>query len=323
MYQIYQKGDTAIINIRGSTAKKISWLENIYSMMIPSKGKIKISGKNFRYCFARDPRASVHAGYALAIAFLSDDVLTQIKTLNRQGIYYFIITGHSQGGALANLLRAYLENLPLTSVSKKNRFKTYAFAAPMTGDKEFAKEYNSRYCIANTSFNIVNPDDPIPKFPLSYNETNAASQNLNAFLFEGEFRFKKVISESLIHLLEGSIKKSVAMFSASVSDQIAKELGPFTLPPCVPDINYSKLNNRIEINPVVYPKILRDSSAIEFNNAFFKKGEDGNFLNKKLYEKQPWSYQHKPYNYYVSILNLYFPEQYRMLETKYLSENLR
>jgi len=74
LYQVYQKGDVAIINFRGSTAEKISWLENIYSSMIPAEGKIEISGKKFKYCFAEDKAATVHAGYALATAFLYQDL---------------------------------------------------------------------------------------------------------------------------------------------------------------------------------------------------------------------------------------------------------
>ena len=43
-YQIYTREDFAIINLRGSTDKKVSWLENFYSAMIPAKGVITISG---------------------------------------------------------------------------------------------------------------------------------------------------------------------------------------------------------------------------------------------------------------------------------------
>lgn len=326
MYQVYTKDKVAIINLRGSTAKRISWLANIYSAMIPAKGRMVIGKKAYRYNFAKSPSAAVHAGYALALICLSEDILQQIKLLNEQDIYHFIITGHSQGGALANLLRAYLENLPSKKVSSKNFYKTYSFAAPMVGNKFFSDEYSKRYAAKNTSFNIINPADPIPKFPLSYNEKNSISENMKTFYNDYEsFKLKEVLSDGLVILFEGSISKSVKMFSGSVKEQISKELGPFELPAYIQNFNYKKLENQVEISPVAYPKMLKDSTVLEeeFYKKFYKKGEDGQYLKKSLYVKEPWTYQHKPYNYYTSILNLYFPEDYILLEKKFLQENLK
>ena len=69
-YQIYLKGKIAIINLRGSTDKKISWLENFSSAMIPAKGTIKISGESFDYCFSKNPKAAVHGGYTKVKLYL-------------------------------------------------------------------------------------------------------------------------------------------------------------------------------------------------------------------------------------------------------------
>jgi len=321
-YQIYQKGTIAIINLRGSTAKKMSWLENIHSAMIPAKGTMKVAGEDFTYCFARDTTAAVHSGYALGIAFLSKDILYHIDVLNREGIYDFIITGHSQGGALANLLRTYLENLQAEKV-RKNNYKTYAFAAPKIGNKAFSEEYNDRYCVNNSSFNIVNPADPIPTFPLSYNES--LSENFKSLLFDNEsFSFKKMVTNSVALLLEDNLSNYIKKLSVSASRQISKEVGPVEMPDFVQDINYQNLNNRMEIKPVLYPKILRDSTILENDSlmTIYKRGEDGHFLDEELYQKESWTYQHKPYNYYVSVLEMYFPEEYYLLDRKYLMENL-
>ena len=324
-YQIYQKDNIAVINLRGSTAKKMSWLENIHSAMIPAKGIMNVSGEDFIYQFAEDTAAAVHSGYALGIAFLSQDLLYHINVLNKEGIYDLIITGHSQGGALANMLRAYLENLPDGKISKENRFKTYAFAAPKTGNKAFVEEYNSRFCVNNSSYNFVNTDDPIPTFPLSYNETNYLSNNLKTLLFNREsFSFKKMISEGFVLLLEENIASTVKKLTASASKQISKELGPITMPAYLTDINYSTIGNRIEIGPVEYPRILKDSTILQNDSlmTLYKRAEDGHFINQELYAKQSWTYQHKPYNYYISILKQYFPEEYIVRKKKYLPENL-
>jgi len=48
----------------------------------------------------------------------------------------------------------------------------------------------------------------------------------------------------------------------------------------------------------------------------------GYFKNDEFYRQEPKSWQHKPYNYYVMVLKMYFPEQYEALEKKYLMENI-
>ncbi|MBI5541548.1 MAG: hypothetical protein HY951_15910 [Bacteroidia bacterium] len=324
-YQIYINDKIAVINLRGSTDKKISWLENFSSAMIPAKGIIKISGEKFDYCFAKDSNAAVHAGYALGLAYLHNDILYQINILNKEGIYNFIITGHSQGGALANLLRTYLENLSGNEISKDNKFKTYSFGAPMIGNKQFTDEYNIRYCINNTSFNLINPSDQVPLLPLSYKDTNYLKDNIKTLLFDYEsFSIKDALSDGVVNLFEGGITKSVNLFSSSASKQIAKDLGTSELPQYVKDINYCRLGNTIKINPVVYPKILKDPKILKNDSLMkiFKKGTDGYFINKELYKKEPMFFQHKPYNYYTSILKSSFPEEYKLLKNKFLPENL-
>ncbi|HXD92006.1 MAG TPA: hypothetical protein VNX01_02270 [Bacteroidia bacterium] len=324
-YQIYIKDKIAIINLRGSTDQKISWLENIYFAMIPAKGVITISGDKFHYCFAQDVNASVHAGYALGIAYMHNDIVYHINNLNKDGIYDFIITGHSQGGALANMLRAYLENLPPDQISKKNKYKTYAFAPPMVGNKVFINEYKNRYCTNNSSFNIINPADPVPDLPLSYNDTNYVEANLKKVLFNREsFSLKDLVTDGAANLLESKIVKIASILGTSTSGQISNDLGQVTLPHYTSDVNYHRIGNQVDIQSAIFPKVLKDSTILKNDSLMrvYKKGADGYFVNKDLYIKEPWIYQHKPYNYYVTILKMYFPADYKALKIKYLPENV-
>ena len=324
-FQIYQCGSVAVINLRGSTAQKSSWMENIYSAMIPATGRITASGENFDYCFAKDPGAAVHAGYALGLAFLHNEIIYHINDLNKEGIYNIIITGHSQGGALANMLRAYLENLSHNELSKKNKFKTYAYAAPKTGNKKISDEYNARFERTNSSFNIVNVSDPIPTFPLSYNDTSTLTDYVKNLLVDRQnFNLKKVIADGMANFSEPTIRSNVQKLSTAASGQISKDLGPVNMPDYVKDISYSALKNRIEIETFDFPKVLKDSSILKNQQimATLKKGKDGYFSNQDLYIKESWIYQHKPYNYYAAILKRYFPHDYGLLKKKYLPENI-
>ncbi|WP_028978520.1 lipase family protein [Sporocytophaga myxococcoides] len=323
IYQIYQKDNIAIINLRGSTSKKISWMENIYSAMIPAKGVIKIQNEKFKYVFAKNNNTAVHAGYALGVAFLHEDLLLQIKKLNKKGVYSFLLTGHSQGGALANMLLAYLENLPQNKLSSRNTFKCYSYAAPMIGNKTFTDEYNERFCKTNMSFNIVNPADLVPTLPLNYKESNSFSQGLKSLLLEDASLGEK-FKDGIFLLFDKNLGSAVRKLSTSVVKQISKEVGALTMPPYVDDINYNKLGNRIEIFKSEYPRILKDSTILQNASllAIYPKASNGHFVNKELYKKEPMVYQHKTYNYYTSFLLKFLPAEYELLEKKYLKENL-
>jgi len=323
-YQIYIKGNVAVINFRGSTDKQLSWIENFHASMIPARGNMLVEGRRFEYCFARDTAAAVHSGYALGIAFLEQELMFQIKTLNREGIYNIILTGHSQGGSLANMFRAYLENLPPAMLSAKNFFKTYSFAAPMTGNKNFAREYNSRFGEDGTSFNIVNTADVIPTFPVNYNDTNYIRDNVNSLLYGGDFSLKKMIIDGGTRLFDNRISQLMGYVGKSANKEIGKKVSEFELPERVKDINYFPLESRITLDEFEYPKILKDSSILENDSLMqiYTRDADGNFLNRKLYKSGSWTFQHKPHNYYVAVLKTYFPEEYESLEQKYLPENL-
>jgi hypothetical protein len=326
MYQLFRKGDIAVICFRGSTDKKISWQENYHAAMVPALGKISGDLGEMTYCFAKSEGATVHSGYALAIAFMADDLRTELLKLHDQGVNDLLITGHSQGGALANLLMALLENHINDTALVKNRYKTYAFAAPMVGNTMFVDEYNNRYCETNHSFNIVNPTDPIPKLPITFNDSITISNYLKSLHPDKH-------SISLKLLLKEFVKKDVQDFatsrvhnlSKSMRKKITKELGVHVkFPDFANNIDYKYVGNRIELNPFDYPKTHADST--ELNNMSSKKdlsrGKERRLEKRYNKKRGNVGFQHKPYNYYVGFLKDYLKHEYKELEKKYLPENL-
>lgn len=318
-FQVYENGKIGVINYRGSTNKVISWVENCYSGMIPAKGVISIKGEDKNYSFGDSLNSAVHAGYALTVVLLSDKIIQQINLLNQKGIYDVIITGHSQGGALATLTRAYLEHLPEGKLSTKNTYKTYVFASPMCGNEEFALEYDFKFSARNTSYLIVNPKDPVPYLPLHYNEGKLLSKKkvLDWVTGEEHFSLQQLGKDALMKPLERKLTNFIKGSNVLLSKILSLKFGKIVLPEFVSDINYFPAGLQKELTPFEYPKLVLNKKDLEDVKLSTIEEVDG-----KWYKKEPMFYQHKPYNYYVEILRLYDGKAYGKLKNKYLVSDL-
>lgn len=318
-FQIYTKGNKGVINFRGSTSKQSSWLENLYASMIPVQDKIVVNGDTFNYQVGEKQDSRVHAGYMLAIYFFKDDLLKQIAELNKKGIYNIYITGHSQGGALAQLVRAYFNYLPEKELSKKNVFKVYAFANPMIGNTSFAKEYSKNYCDPGMSYILHNPTDFVTKLPVSYNDSTFWQANLIDFISNSESFSKTGFAvEGALYFFKDKVNDLAKSMSKNIEAQLLKELGEIKMPTFHEDVNYVHTGNLIKLSATEYPLELKDSTILKNDSLMkiYKRDANGIFENKKLYKKPNPSLQHKAYNYYTSILKDYFPDEYTRLEKK-------
>jgi heat shock protein HslJ len=173
------KGNSGVnvISIRGTTKNNVSWLANFYAAMVPAKGQLHLSkDQTFDYELASHPRAAVHVGWLIATAFLATDMLPRIDSSYKAGTKEFAIVGHSQGGAIAYLLTAYLYHLQRqTKLPADIRFKTYCSAAPKPGNLYFAYEYEA-LTQEGWAYNVVNSADWVPQ-----TQTPVSIQTLNDF----------------------------------------------------------------------------------------------------------------------------------------------
>lgn len=313
-YQIWKNKKYVVISFRGSTAEQESWLENLYSAMIPSKGEVSLPalGK-INYKLAEDTSAHVHSGWTMGLLFMVNDLTYHIKNLNMQGEYYIIFTGHSQGGALAHLARAYFENLPMGVLSSKNRFKTYAFASPMPGNKVFAEEYNRRFAKNNTSFNIVNPADIVPKMPITlYNGKVFDANEIGDLLMNSSFgNATEILATRLVSKMfikdpdAYYIKKS----GTDIEKQIEKKIGKIEMPKYCSDQSYTSLENKVSIGPFIDLKAQLKADSVNIDSL-----QAIPFYGNNLKIQTGSAVQHKPFNYYLYLLKQYYPDIY--IETK-------
>lgn len=322
VFQVYihQSETKAVLNFRGSTDKKSSWLENIYSSLVPAKDTIFKGDTVFTYMCAENPNAAIHAGYILGLSYCTDDILKQIRFLNKQGIYTIYITGHSQGGALAQMTRAWLSFLPKSELNPENRFKVYAFANPMIGNKAFAEEYRQRFAEPGYSFLIHNPEDIVPKMPVSYNDSTFWKSNFQTILFDRQnFSFKESMKEGLLSMMGSKVGGFNNKLSNNVQGELMKLLGDFKMPKYRKESNFMHTSKPILLPPTEYPLELKDSGILQNDSLMqiYKRDADGVFEDKSLYKRDKILLQHKPYNYYTALLKIYFAEDYDRLKEKY------
>lgn len=165
---------TAVISIMGSTAAQESWLENFYAAMVPANGQLQLNDSTlFKYNLANNPKATVHIGWLLGMAYLSTSIVQQInKAYNQNGIKNFIIMGHSQGAAIAYLLRSYLADMQAKKlIAADITFKTYCSAPPKPGNVYYAYDYE--YLTAGGwGIAVTNAADWVPQTPFSIQTMN-------------------------------------------------------------------------------------------------------------------------------------------------------
>ncbi len=166
-WSLYLRTDnTAAISIRGTIGDKLSWLANFYAAMIPATGSLQMNDSTeFNYKFSSDEQATVHVGWTVSLAAMAPDMVEKIQDLYQKGVRDIYIFGHSQGAAIAFLLRSYLHYLQQDGkLAKDIQFKTYCSAAPKPGNMYYAYDYEN-ITRDGWGFTIVNRKDWVPESP--------------------------------------------------------------------------------------------------------------------------------------------------------------
>jgi hypothetical protein len=151
--------------IRGTVDQTGSIVDDLLSVMIPASGTVL--GRD--YCFATDPMAGVHLGFALAALVVlwdpDDGILAKLPGHCPAGSEVYI-AGHSQGAAIATLIRSHLAHLHPTR-DLGYVYKTYTFALPKPGNGHFASEYNAAFANGGMAYCLNNSQDWVPQVPLT------------------------------------------------------------------------------------------------------------------------------------------------------------
>jgi len=192
-WKLYQKtgSDIYVVAIRGTIDTKGSIAADLIATSTPAHVQIQAKQNPYRlvsFTLAETPQAETHLGWTYAMAeliFDSDAGILRVlhdPALVKRGSR-ILITGHSQGAAIATLIHAFLH---YAITDPTDRFglrdsgftlKSYVFAQPKPGNWQFAMDFSRIAASRGTAFVINNNLDWVPQTPLSiefFDEPGAA-----------------------------------------------------------------------------------------------------------------------------------------------------
>jgi len=261
-WDLYMRNDkVAVISINGSRATAISWIGNFYAAMVPATGQIPlINGGYFKYKLAENPRAAVHVGWLTGMAYLVQDILPKIDSLYKNGTRNFIITGHSQGGAICYLLTSYLYYLQKDKALPADvNFKTYCSAAPKPGNIYYAYDYEN-LTQNGLAYNVINTADWVPQTPITiqsltdFNKTSPFYQAKQ--LLKKQKPGRRIILGFLYTQLNKPTKKAVKRYKNYLGNLLgkimSKQIKGYQKPDFYKSMEYVRTGNTITMYADAY-----------------------------------------------------------------------
>ena len=184
------KPDIYALAIRGTVmSSHTSVKEDALTTTIAARNGIEFpKGSYLPITFADMPRAEVHVGFAYGVfCSLFDGKYGILPNLKKQNIppgSLIIITGHSQGAAMATLLHAFLHyamrDKKFGLGDAHYALKSYVFAQPKPGNDQFSMDFAKIASSKNNAFVLNNTLDSVPQVPLSFETVADAVDDLPA-----------------------------------------------------------------------------------------------------------------------------------------------
>lgn len=135
-----------------------SWVSFVGSLT----GQPRVEGLDNSASVPQPDSADDHGGYFRASREICAELNRWIAASHDDGAEVAVLlTGHSRGGAIANLVASELDDAAADQSSETPRVYAYTFASPATTMSSAA--HDARY---GNIFNIVNPSDIMPYLPL-------------------------------------------------------------------------------------------------------------------------------------------------------------
>jgi hypothetical protein len=259
-WELWYRNDQklGVISIRGTVASFASWLENFYAAMVPANGTLKLNDSTyFPYHLAKDSNAMVHVGWLVGMASLAPSIVRKVNDSYQKGIKEFIIFGHSQGGAIAYLLRSYLQSQQASgAIPDDIIWKTYCSAAPKPGNLFYAYDFD--FTTRNGwAYNVSNTSDWVPQTPYSVQTVRDFSR-VNPFVDVSTILgrlplFPRMYLKSKFRKMDKATNKAQKRFEKYLGRMVAKEvrksMPQLVEPDYAPGNNYQRAAIPIVLEP--------------------------------------------------------------------------
>lgn len=312
--RIFKKDKTLIFVFRGTIDQTNSWLENVHFMQIPAQGTIKIEEQAFDYTFSKEQNAAVHSGYVLALTFLNEKLKEYLTPARLEGIEKIILTGHSQGGALAQM---FLSHLDLKPEFKSIKLMSYSFGSPRIGNQSFTDDFNQRFGKTNQSFRYVNPSDLVCKLPILNKSFEFNVKGFNTTLdLESINSLVQFGMGFLPEKYKSKIEKGIENTKSVAATIVKTQVGNVQFPEFMPTIFYGETGNLITIEPEPYPQYLENKT--EKNDKILSI-----LLNSyNDIQRELTFFQHSIFTYYNALYKQYKPIIFRKIRLQTLPEKM-
>lgn len=218
--------------IRGTIGQAKSILDDLLATTVAAYGGIEFpEATSLPIAFAATPGAELHLGFAYAaFTLLFDKNLGILKFLQSERIppgTRLLITGHSQGAAIATLVHSFL-HYALTDPedryalqAKQFKLKSYVFAQPKPGNYQFALDFAQIAGSRGAGFVVNNSLDPVTLLPLSQ---ETLSESIAGTLEENRMdgtRIERFLIDGAARISQDIFKVRNAA-SELVSDKVSK-----------------------------------------------------------------------------------------------------
>lgn len=162
--------------LRGTVVSSLPsiWEDAIVATVAAENGMEFSAHRYLGITFADMPHAEVHAGFAYGVfSALFDSKFGILPTLEQKvsAGALLIVTGHSQGAAMATLVHALLHfamrDNKFGLTTGKYTLKSYGFAQPKPGNSQFSMNFAEIATNRGNAFVFNNTLDPVPQVPLT------------------------------------------------------------------------------------------------------------------------------------------------------------
>ena len=242
----------------GSAPSSGSWLMNIYAGMIPAKGSIMVEGRAFAYQLSTQPDARIHAGWSAGLFQFLLSESEFMDSLYQAGRRTWVVSGHSQGGAIAFLMAAYLHQLQDQGHQfQELEWKVYTSGAPKPGNFWFSRDALA-HIPQDRLFAMAINADWVPLMPVGLQQLTSFPQNSPVYQWKTLARQMpkwkqrlglRYVVRNMTKPLNRTSRRYYHWLAETPQRKLMEKWNGLTLPDPIADFDYHSFGTQVVLMP--------------------------------------------------------------------------